>query len=183
MADTAPLIEYRRQLRQAVDAVNLDDVFDIARRLRVVRQRKGTVYVLGNGGSSANAQHLVLHLRNRGHAAVDMLGDLAWLTADANDYDYGLAPVHWLQNMPNGQEHAVFVISGSGMSENVLAALAKAKEHRMMTLGLLGFGGGQARALCDASVTLPMEQYGPLEDVHSAVVHMVHEMLHPDIPW
>jgi D-sedoheptulose 7-phosphate isomerase len=170
-ADT--LSAYKGRAQAALGAVKVSEVAALVHYLEAVREDGAAVYVVGNGGSQATAAHLVLHLRNTGVRAFDLLGDNAWLTAISNDCSYREAPA-WLAGTLRRAGDALFVISGSGKSENVLCALEGFDGVR---LGLLGFGGGEARMLCNASVVLPEEEYGPVEDAHLAVVHMLAEGL------
>jgi D-sedoheptulose 7-phosphate isomerase len=144
----------------------------IARWLDMTRLDGRTVFVLGNGGSYANASHLVLHLRDAGIKAVDLLADTSQLTALSNDGDYATAPRDRL-TMEADSKDMLVVISGSGESANILLALAAANRIGMSTVGLLGFGGGAAKKLCDLAVVLPSKNYGVVEDCHSVVLHIL----------
>lgn len=134
------------------------------------------VYVLGNGGSWSNAQHLLLHLRDAGIRAHDLLGDPGWLTATANDYTYDFIGARRLDIEASATDTLV-VISGSGDSDNVVQALIKAETIGMMRLGLLGMGGGKAKALCTDAVVVASDDYGVIEDCHAAVIHMLSRMV------
>ena len=135
-----------------------------------------TIYVAGNGGSCANAAHLVLHLREVGFRAEDLSGDNVYLTALANDHSYAQIFSHRIRRYASPNDLLV-VISGSGESPNIIMALAEAKRSGLKTLGLLGFGGGMASALCDVAVTLASWDYGPVEVAHDACIHLIKELL------
>ena len=158
---------YKERVKEAIDAIDETQVARVVSLLRAAT----VVYVLGNGGSQANAAHLVLHLRDRGVAAFDMLGDNAWLTAQANDYGYDSAASNFLRVPLDG---VLVVLSGSGRSANVLSALAT---FRGPKVGILGSGGGKAIKFCDVAIVLPQTEYGPVEDAHSVILHMIHEAL------
>lgn len=132
--------------------------------------RAGTVHVLGNGGSQANAAHLVLHLRDASVRAHDVMAEGAWLSAQANDHGYRTVGTEHLRVCGRPGD-VLLVISGSGNSQNVIDALEFAGRSGIRRLGLLGFGGGQAAKLCDAAVVLTSNKYGPVEDAHSAAIH------------
>lgn len=162
---------YRVRLRDAIDSIDLSEVDSIIDVLKEVRDNYRTVFVLGNGGSQANAAHLVLHLRDVGIKAFDLLSETPWLTAFSNDVVYEHAPRAAL-SLLRGHDDLLFVISGSGNSKNLVMAAAG-----MKTVGLLGFGGGEAMPLCTEAVVLPQTEYGVVEDCHSVVIHMIHEVL------
>lgn len=133
------------------------------------------IYVLGNGGSQATAQHLVLHLRENGILADDLLADNAYLTMMANDYNYNVAPTRMVLKMAGSLQGSVFVISGSGNSENVVRLLA-ASSYRP-TYALLGMGGGRAKELAKNRIVVPSDDYGIIEDIHLSLVHIMAEVM------
>ena len=104
------------------------------------------------------------------------MAETAWLSAQSNDFSYDTAPSKLLEDL--GSFHDILVvISGSGNSPKILSALRAARTRNMMTIGFLGFGGGQARNYCDHAIVLPQKDYGPLEDCHSVCLHMLQELL------
>jgi phosphoheptose isomerase len=162
----------RRHLDRTADAISradADQLAAVAHEIVACWRRGGAVHVLGNGGSQANAAHLVLHLRGLGMTAHDIMAESAWLSAQANDYGYNTVGATYLDAAR--PEDALLVISGSGNSENVLGALEMARRRGLTRLGLLGFGGGKAAALCDAALVLQQDVYGPVEDAHAAAIH------------
>ncbi len=168
---------YLDRLCGLLDHIRKQPLGDLVAILRDAYQRNGTIWTLGNGGSAANSAHLALHLTECGYAARDLLSEGATLTALANDHGYAKAPLIALRN--GASNHDVLVaITGSGDSPNVLSALAEAKRKHMTTIGLLGFNdGGAAAVLCDYVLPLPLREYGPIEDAHSVVIHIIATML------
>lgn len=140
--------------------------------------RGGAVHVFGNGGSQANAAHAVLHLRDAGVRAHDVMAEAAWLTAQTNDHGYQTAGTEYLRTIARPGD-AILAISGSGNSVNVVRALEFAGAIGLRRLGLLGFGGGRAVDLCDAALVLPSRVYGPVEDVHSVAIHALQRVIEP----
>ena len=132
----------------------------------------GTVWVIGNGGSQANASHLVLHLQEHGIRAHDLLAESAHVTAVSNDHDYAKVASRTLRLL-GGASDILIVLTGAGDSPNVILALAEARRIGMRTHGLLGFDGGQALALCNFSVLVASSNYGCIEDAHSAIIHAI----------
>ena len=163
---------YLEALVRLLASIDMAQVENLGQQLLSVRGRHGTVWVLGNGGSQANAAHLVLHLREAKIKAHDLMEGLPTLSALSNDTSYQAAPMNQLRSL-GSMGDILLVISGSGDSINVLAALAEAKHIGMTTLGLLAFGGGAARGLCDHLLLLDSYDYGPVEDACSALLHML----------
>ena len=164
--------KYLMALEEALGQIDLEALSKICASIQQVKARGGTVYLLGNGGSQANASHLVLHLINLGYKAHDLMAEIAWLTASSNDLDYQSAPARRL-SLVGRKGDALMVLSGSGNSPNVLNALQEAERKGMTTMGFLGFGGGFALQFCDCAVVLMQKDYGIVEDAHSAVIHIL----------
>ena len=93
------------------------------------------VYVIGNGGSYANAVHICNDLLNAGIRAYTM--DPATLTAFANDYGYDQAFKRWIMTVGR-RDDLLIALSGSGRSKNICAAVRKAKIRYMTVIGITG---------------------------------------------
>ena len=163
---------YQGAVTDVLASVNAEVIASIG----AVLKEAGMVYVLGNGGSQANASHLSLHLQEAGVRARDIHAELPLLTAWSNDHDYSTLALNSLRR-DAGPGDALVVVSGSGSSPNILVALAEARRIGIRTIGLLGFGGGAARSLCDLAIILPSHEYGPVEDVHSVIIHYLKTLL------
>ena len=141
----------------------------------------GKVLCCGNGGSAADSQHFASELVNRfemerpGLAAVALTTDTSTLTSIANDYAY--AEVFARQVRALGAKGDVLLaISTSGTSPNVLRACEAARRRQLSVVGLLGRGGGAARALCDVAIVVPRATTSDrIQEVHIKVIHAVIE--------
>lgn len=101
---------------------------------RAVRRAK-RVYVIGNGGSYANAAHIANDLLAAGVKAYTL--DAATLTASANDYGYESVFSRWLYTVAEPGDCLV-ALSGSGRSPNILAAIAAAEDIGMEVVRVFG---------------------------------------------
>ena len=95
------------------------------------------------------------------------------MTAWSNDVCYQDVFVEQLKNLVNPGD-LVIGISASGASENVLRAIRHAKAIGCKTIGWTGFGGGKLARLADASVVVDSQEYGPVEDVHLILNHVLY---------
>lgn len=155
-----------------IGEVPIDDVAEIARRLDVAQREGRLIAICGNGGSAATAQHMAADLnKNTGRRfrCVCLSDNTAHLTALANDEDYDHGFSRQLDLLERGD--VLVVISASGTSPNIIAATRWAHDRQLDVLGLLGMTGGKALARCDASVVVPSDDYGAIEDAHLAIVH------------
>ena len=162
---------HRRFAEQGLDAVAAA-AGAIGRAVTTGRK----VLAFGNGGSAADAQHLVAELVGRFEgerqalAGVALTTDSAVVTAIANDYGYEQVFTRQIEAL--GREGDVaFGISTSGRSPNVLAALAAAKARGMTTIALTGRDGGPIGAAADIHVNVSEASTARVQEVHRTVMH------------
>ena len=141
-------------------------------------QSGGTLYLCGNGGSAADAQHLAGEFVGRFYydrpplSAVALTTDSSILTAVANDYGY--EAVFERQVLALGRRGDVLLgISTSGRSANVLRALAAAAERGMACLGFSGADGGPMRAACSLLLEPPSACTPIVQQLHITAGHAV----------
>ena len=132
--------------------------------------------VCGNGGSAADAQHIVgemvgRFLRNRRALNAICLGsNPAVMTAWSNDHDFETVFAREVEayGQPGG---VLLALSTSGNSRNVVRALEAAHERGMITIGLTGQGGGAMAGLCDNLFDVPSADTPAIQQVHVCLYH------------
>jgi D-inositol-3-phosphate glycosyltransferase len=143
----------------------------------------GKVLVCGNGGSAADAQHLVAEFvgrfkarGRRGLPAVALTADSAVMTAWANDVGY--EDVFARQVEALGRRGDVLIgISTSGRSGNVVRAFEAAEQAGLRRVALVGGDGGEVRPLADIALTVPSSDTQHIQEVHSVLIHLVCELV------
>ena len=175
----------RRQLAQSIatlqavhdDAQLQESLVAMGELTAESLKRGGKLLVAGNGGSAADAQHLVaefvvrLTVDRPALRAIALTTDTSILTAGGNDY--GFEAVFARQVEALGLPGDVFLgISTSGNSPNILRALRQAKLQEMTTFGFSGNGGGRMRELCDWNVVVPSETTMNIQESHLALEHI-----------
>ena len=133
--------------------------------------------VAGNGGSAADAQHLVTEFVSRlcddrpAMRAISLTTNTSILTAVGNDYGYERVFARQIEAL--GQTGDVFIaISTSGTSPNVLRALELSKQMGIMTIGLCGRTGGSMPPLCDYCIRIPSDVTMYIQQAHLALEHI-----------
>lgn len=133
--------------------------------------------VAGNGGSAADAQHLVAEfvvrlVSNRpALPAIALTTDSSIMTAAGNDFNFDCIFARQIEAL--GQPGDVFLgISTSGNSKNILQAVQQAKEKQITTVAFTGNGGGKLRALCDYNVIIPSDITMNIQECHLALEHI-----------
>ena len=137
------------------------------------------VFVCGNGGSAAIANHLTCDcsknvstnttLRPR---VVSLSATVELMTAIANDVEYAEIFVRQLKNAARPGD-VLITISSSGDSENIVRALAWARDNGLTTIAMSGFSGGRSAKTADISLHVAAENYGVVEDAHQALMHIL----------
>ncbi len=139
------------------------------------------VFIIGNGGSGANASHLCEDLakctlrdfESQKRLRVLSLTDNApWLMAVANDLSYDRIFLEQLKNLASPGD-VLLAISGSGNSPNILKAVEWANDHGMTTLGITGYGGGKLKELAAKNLHAGVDDMGIVESLHQVVFHWV----------
>ena len=133
--------------------------------------------VAGNGGSAADAQHLVAEFVVRLTAnrpamrAIALTTDSSILTACGNDF--GFDQIFTRQIEALGQPGDIFLgISTSGNSPNIVSAFQQAKKGGLTTIGLSGNGGGKTRNLADHNIIIPSAVTMNIQESHLALEHI-----------
>lgn len=162
---------------------NLDPVeFEQLAQAIFERYRTGRfVYIVGNGGSGANASHMcedlgkntILDDKQRRRLKILSLTDnTSYILAWANDASYERIFVEQLRNLAEPGD-LLIAISGSGNSPNILRAVEWANENGLATFGLTGFGGGELRRIAHQSLHSPCHDMGTVESLHVVAFHWV----------
>ena len=133
--------------------------------------------VAGNGGSAADAQHLVaefvarLTVNRPALRAIALTTDSSILTAVGNDFGFDTLFERQVEAL--GQRGDVFLgISTSGNSPNILRALTLARTLGLTTIGLSGNGGGKMLPLCDFNLVIPSATTMNIQESHLALEHI-----------
>ena len=161
----------------AHDAALHAELIEAAEATAEALQSGHKLMVAGNGGSAADAQHLVAEFVSRlvedrpAMRAVALTTDSSILTAVGNDY--GFERVFARQIEALGQPGDVFLaISTSGNSPNVLRALELSRKMGIVTIGLTGRTGGKMPPLCDYCLRIPSDVTMYIQQAHLALEHI-----------
>lgn len=166
--------------RALLDGDLLADVAGIVDEVVAAVQAGGTVFFFGNGGSSADAQHLAAELLGRFYRdrtalpSVSLADNVAAVTAIANDYAYEDIFSRQLRGL--GREGDVAIgLSTSGNSMNVIRAFEVARELGMLSIAFTGADGGKAAAVADRVFRAPSTDTPRIQEAHKLVGHTLCE--------
>lgn len=173
------------ETKRAFFEVNAEQVVDVARAIAAVYLHGGSLFSMGNGGSSCDAAHIAvefLHPITAGRpalAAVNLVADTAMMTAVGNDVGYRHIFVRQLIALARKGDGLIGV-STSGNSENLLAAFATAKELGLVTIGLGGMDGGKMAQSphLDYCLTVRTDSIHRIQETHVAIYHILWDLVH-----
>ena len=147
----------------------------------------GKVLACGNGGSSAEAQHLVTELVGRylgdraSLPAVALGGDAATLSCIGNDFSFDEVFSRPLSSL--GRPGDVLVcFTTSGNPQNVIRALELARDRGIASLALLGKGGGAARGLATWEVVIESADTARIQEAHQFLLHWLCDRIEAAFP-
>ena len=175
---------YRDECIAALNAVDLDAVAGVTDALLAARDAGRLVFIVGNGGSAATASHMATDLM-LGSQLIDpplrvmaLTDNQAIITATGNDIDFHQVFARQLSRLAQPGD-LLIAVSASGNSPNILACVDVATAMKVTTIGFTGFDGGKLSVLVEHLIHVPTRKgaYGPVEDVHLAVNHMITERL------
>lgn len=181
---------YVEGLKNVLDLFDLDIFQEVVDHLLAAYEQGRQIFVMGNGGSGSTAAHFACDI-NKGccmdltqkFKVICLNDNLPTLLALANDVGYEAVFVEQLKNYFNPGD-LVIGISGSGNSENVLAAMRHARQNGGYTIGFCGFDGGELGRLAHTAFVAASNDMQKIEDAHVIWVHMLmqalHHLLHED---
>jgi D-sedoheptulose 7-phosphate isomerase len=158
------------------DAALLATARKIAAVMIAALRAGNKILLIGNGGSAADAQHIAAEIIGRykqdrpGWAAIALTTDTSALTAIANDY--GFEQVFARQVEALGRRGDVLLaFSTSGRSPNILAALRRARELGLVTIGFTGTKGEALGSHCDHLLVSPSDDTPVVQQIHLTIAH------------
>ena len=162
----------------------MDDIEKFVEILLEARDRKSSIFFIGNGGSASTASHFANDIAigtktfEKPFRAISLCDNQAVITAIANDDGYEEIFSQQLKVLLKKND-VVVSISASGKSSNLLHAIDVAQKMSAITVGISAFDGGKMKEMVDISLHVPTEkgEYGPAEDAHMVLDHLVSNYL------
>ena len=141
------------------------------------------IYICGNGGSAADAQHfaaeLVVRYKNERKSipCIALTTDTSIITACANDYSYDQIFSRQIEGLGSSGD-LLIGISTSGNSQNIIEAFKLAKDKGMLTVCLTGKDGGKVKSMdLDHTIVVPSNSTARIQEVHELILHAWCEMM------
>ena len=176
--------QYLKEANQVLSQLNKESINRAVKLLVETRERKGRLFILGVGGSAANASHAVNDFRKIcGIEAYTPTDNVSELTARTNDNGWESIFVEWLKGSNLNSGDGVFVLSvGGGNSEknisvNLIRAIDYARQVGAKIFGIVGRDGGYTAKVADACVIIPTVNHKTItphtESFQSLILHLI----------
>jgi len=173
------IIEYIALERETLQRLDTDEINAAMNLVMEAYEGQKTIYIFGNGGSSATASHYQNDFNKGISEYVDkkfrfqcLNDNVPTVMAIANDIGFGEVFRFQLRNRL-AEGDLVMAISGSGNSENVINAVKYARECGNKVIGITGYDGGRLKEFSDVSLHAPVDSMQVAEDVHMFFDHMM----------
>ncbi|MET6996836.1 D-sedoheptulose-7-phosphate isomerase [Chitinophaga defluvii] len=170
---------YIQQHQKTLETIPADKVAGIIEKFREALKEDRQIFVIGNGGSAANASHFVTDLGKgasdktyRRFRCLSLNDNVSWITALGNDYSYDDVFAMQLANYGRPGD-LLFSMSVSGNSPNLVKAMQMAKKLGMYSISLVGGKVGTLGKESDYPVIIDDLHYGRVEDAHMGICHII----------
>lgn len=146
----------------------------------------GKLFIMGNGGSAADAQHLATEfisrfkIERKALPAIALTTDSSILSAIGNDVGFETVFSRQLEALANHKSDMILAISTSGNSANVLAAVVYAKGKRLRTIGLTR-DGGMLKDMVDIAIAVPSQDTQRIQEAHITIGHILCDVIEQEL--
>jgi D-sedoheptulose 7-phosphate isomerase len=136
------------------------------------------VYLIGNGGSAADAQHIAAEFvgrfkrERRGLPAVALTTDSSNLLSIGNDYGFPHVFTRQVEALVRAGD-VLWALSTSGTSSNVVEAVQAARLAKAVVIGFTGRSGGNLKPLCDHCLCVDHDTSDRIQEIHQIAYHLV----------
>ncbi len=164
----------------------LNNISLVAQKIIECYRNNGKVLFAGNGGSAADAQHLVaelvarFYLERKALKAEALNVNTSTITAIGNDYDY--SKIFSRQVEANGEKGDIFIgLSTSGNSKNIIEAINVCREKGLFVIGFTGESGGKMKEMCDILINVPSSDTPRIQEAHITIGHIICEIVEKEL--
>ena len=171
--------QFENHQKTISDSISLSETIEEIASLAIKTLKNNhKIFLFGNGGSAADAQHIAAELTGRfqterkGLAAIALTTDTSAITSIANDYNFANIYARQIEALAN-ENDLLIGISTSGNSENIVKAIEKGKEMKCQTVGFSGKNGGKLKALCDLNLIIPSDITAHIQETHILIGHTI----------
>jgi D-sedoheptulose 7-phosphate isomerase len=173
--------DYLDRACREIQSLDLEQLENVSRVIEHAYHAGRFVFVIGNGGSGANASHISEDLAKatlrdfagqRRLKVLSLTDNTAGIMAWGNDEGYDRIFIEQLKNLASPGD-VLLAISGSGNSPNILRAVEWANASGLTTVGITGFGGGELKRINHHNMHAGVDDMGMVESLHMVAFHWI----------
>ncbi len=160
-----------------------DAIGELSHKMAERFQRGRKLWVMGNGGSACDAQHVAVEFihpiieKRRALPALDLVSQVPVVTAISNDKDFARIFIDQIELWGEADDMAL-ALSTSGKSPNLIYALEAARARGMLTIAFSGKDGGRMPEVTDYCFTVPSFAIHRIQESHVALLHILWDLIH-----
>ena len=180
---------YMRRVKEEVDRLDPAEIQGLADAIHERYENGKFVFIIGNGGSGANASHMCEDLgkstvkdfeTQKRLKVLSLTDNTPYILAWANDEGFDRVFAEQLKNLADPGD-LLIAISGSGNSPNILRAVDWANRNGITTFACTGFSGGKLKGLANKCFHVALDDMGIVESIHLTAFHWIVDNLHKRI--
>jgi len=175
--------DYKIRLIDSLNYIEEKKIIEILNIFTNKIKRKKNIFVCGNGGSAAIANHYVCDYLKflRQHTnlrpkVISLSSNIETITAISNDFSYDQVFKYQAESLFEKND-IIIVISSSGNSKNIKEVVKYSKKKGVKVIGFSGFDGGYLKKNSDISIHIDEKNYGISEDSHHILMHVILQYL------
>jgi D-sedoheptulose 7-phosphate isomerase len=160
-----------------------DQIGELSQKMAARFQAGRKLWVMGNGGSACDAQHVAVEFihpiieKRKALPAFDLVSQIPVVTAISNDKDFARVFVDQIE-LWGQKEDMALAISTSGQSPNLIYALESAREKGMLTIAFSGKDGGRMADVAEYCFVVPSFSIHRIQESHVALLHILWDLTH-----
>lgn len=175
--------DYSKELINCFTKTNIKLLKITKQQLKKKYQTKNKIFVCGNGGSAAIANHfecdhkkILSETKKINPRIISLCSNNPLMSAISNDISYDHIFSKQLEYLSDSGD-VLITISASGNSENIIQAIKFAKKKKMLVISMTGFEGGRSKKLCDINLHVNSKNYGVIENIHHAYMNIISQYI------
>ncbi len=178
----AEVIDAHRKTLAEFEAKSLDTIVAAAEAITKAIKQNGRLYICGNGGSAADAQHIAAELVGRfecerkGLPVIALTTDTSLITSVSNDYGYENIFVRQVEALVK-EGDILWAVSTSGASPNVVAAAQLAKGKGALILAFTGKADSELEQIADICFCANSQSAARSQEIHQLAYHIICQLV------
>lgn len=175
--------DYFEELNKSFDKNAEENLKKVTNFLKKNYKKKNNIFVCGNGGSAAIANHfecdhkkILSDTKKINPRIISLCSNNSLITAISNDFSYNLVFKKQLEYLGNKND-ILITISSSGNSENIIQVIKLAKKKSIKVISFTGFDGGRSKKMSNLNLHVNSNNYGIIENLHHAYMNIISQFI------